>query len=137
MLLRPSITTLCAFTAEGQLVGFVSGRVEAVGWCSLHEEGYIMTLGVDEAYRRRKLASYLLQRMMNELRTLYEVSDISLHVQATNDAAMRLYTGIGFAMVEHLPDYYEIEGVTHAALKLLHRPADYQPGCLSWLTAYF
>lgn len=134
--MRPSVSTLAAFNAEGQLVGFVSGRVDSVGICGFHEEGYIMTLGVDERYRRRKLASYLLQRMMGELRSLHDVADIGLHVQASNEGAMRLYTAHGFTIVEHLPDYYDIDGSMHAAWKLIHRPADYQPGCMSWLLAY-
>lgn len=93
-----------------------------------------MTLGVEAEHRRRKLGSYLLQRMMSELRAAREVTNVALHVQATNDAAMRLYSANGFQIVDHLRDYYEIDGEMHAALKLVHRPPDYQPGCLSWLT---
>ena len=94
-----------------------------------------MTLGVDEKFRRRKLGSYLLQRMMADLRTRHEVTDVVLHVQATNDGAMRLYSSNGFQIIEHMPDYYEIDGTTHTALKLIHRPGGYQPGCFSWLIA--
>lgn len=136
-LLRPSVLTLAAFSAEGKLVAFVSGRVEATGWCGWHEEGYIMTLGVDAGFRRRKLGSYLLQRMISELRTSHEITDVTLHVQATNDAAMRLYSANGFQMIEHLRDYYEIDGELHAALKLLNRPADYHQSCFGWLIDWF
>ena len=85
---KPSALAVGAFTSEGELVGyaFVSRYVDA--W-------HVMNVAVAGAYRRRGIASALLERV-------FEVteSDLrrghTLEVRVSNAGAIALYEGLGF-----------------------------------------
>ena len=71
--------------------------------------GLITKLCVAAAFRRRGIASLLLRRGITELeipsrRTA--VSEIQLHVDASNTSARTLYESMGFRLVSLLPRYY-------------------------------
>lgn len=84
--------------------------------------GYLGTFGVAPFFRRRGLGSYLLQVACRELVQQTPLrgscSSIDLHVLASNQAAINLYTGHGFQIQERLRDYYAFGGSRHDALKL-------------------
>ena len=85
---KPSALAVGAFTPEGELVGyaFVSRYVDA--W-------HVMNVAVAGAYRRRGIASALLERV-------FEVTESdprrghTLEVRVSNAGAIALYEGLGF-----------------------------------------
>jgi ribosomal protein S18 acetylase RimI-like enzyme len=82
---------------EGKLVGFIGGEREAgkrLGW--------VTTLAVMPAYRRRGIALALLERCEDAL----AMPRIRLSVRATNGAAIRLYQSYGYTQVDRWKKYY-------------------------------
>ena len=84
---KPSSICLGAFDGE-RLVGyvFVSRYVDA--W-------HVMNVAVDPERRRRGIATRLLERLF-ELTDGDERRGYTLEVRVSNDAAIRLYEGLGF-----------------------------------------
>ena len=68
---------------------------------------YIMTLSVLPAYRRRGVASILLEHVLKEAEKMGDVDDIYLHVQTSNDSAINFYGAHGFDNIEMIPNYYK------------------------------
>lgn len=67
---------------------------------------YIMTLGVIESYRRLKVGSYLLKRMLGIISKMKNVLYVCLHVQTTNAAAVAFYKQHGFYIDKIVHGYY-------------------------------
>jgi len=77
---------------------------------------YIMTLGVLAAYRGRTIGTQLIQSILDyfeenkdkaESPDLKDVTEISLHVQISNDDAIKFYTEkFGFEKGEMVENYY-------------------------------
>lgn len=92
-------------------LGYAADCLVGVVGCKLIEDTsssralYIMTLGVLEHYRRLGFASTLLGWAIEKAKKL-QVSKIGLHVQTSNDAAMRFYTKHGFSIENTEPQYY-------------------------------
>ncbi len=83
---------------EGQMVGCAG--LQVVG-----DQGDVLTVGVDPAYRRRGIATGLLKQM--HLSCIEEgVCSLFLEVRAGNDAARALYENFGFALVSRRKNYY-------------------------------
>jgi ribosomal-protein-alanine N-acetyltransferase len=83
--------------ADERIVGFIVGdrrRWEDLGW--------IATIGVDPAYRRRGIATSLLQTCEEAL----DVTRIRLTLRPSNEGAMRLYERAGYIMIDRWPKYY-------------------------------
>ena len=103
---------------------------------------YIMTLGVIEEYRKRGLASYLVERALQEQIVVkqceneeletdetgissFDTSSSSshssqcrcetayLHVIIQNQAAIRFYEKLGFSRLREIADYYTIDNEKH------------------------
>ncbi|KAI8065811.1 acyl-CoA N-acyltransferase [Gongronella butleri] len=102
----------------GELAKIVYVDNHAVGTicCRLEPEGpdhvgmyriYIMTLGVLEPYRRRRLGHVLLQHILNEAQLRPYVTRVYLHCQVTNTAATAFYQQHGFEKVAYARDYYK------------------------------
>lgn len=87
---------------EDALVGFVILHVED----AVHGRvGYIVTLDVSPAYRRRGLAGFLMQEA--ERGALREgCLAVVLHVFTGNEAAIRFYEGCGFVRSYQEVDFY-------------------------------
>lgn len=74
---------------------------------------YIMTLATLAPYRNRSIGSTLLNNLLNyyeEHKTdtaLASVDEIMLHVQTSNDDAMRFYEKFGFEKGELVEGYYK------------------------------
>jgi ribosomal protein S18 acetylase RimI-like enzyme len=68
---------------------------------------YIMTIGVLPAYRRRGIASQLLQHIMEIATSNKNVLEVYLHVQTSNDDAKNFYLNKGFTQTGMLKDYYK------------------------------
>jgi len=80
------------------LVGTVGCKIES-------KKFYIMTLGVLENYRRFGFATQLLDWAMDTARS-EELSEIVLHVQTNNEAAIEFYKKNGFHVERTENDYY-------------------------------
>ena len=88
-LAKPSSLSLGAFEPEtGQLLGYliISRYVDA--W-------HVMNLAVAPAYRRRRIAASLLERLF-ELTAGEDRRGYTLEVRVSNDVAIRLYEQAGF-----------------------------------------
>mmetsp|Transcript_18080 Transcript_18080/g.50229 ORF Transcript_18080/g.50229 Transcript_18080/m.50229 type:complete len:179 (+) Transcript_18080:342-878(+) len=115
---------LCKFAYwNGFVVGAASARIEPIennsnSNSSTNDEKriYIMTLGVLAAYRGRTIGTQLIQSILDyfeenkdkaESPDLKEVTEISLHVQISNDNAIKFYTEkFGFEKGEMVENYY-------------------------------
>lgn len=67
---------------------------------------YIMTIGVLPAYRRRGIASFLLDYILEDASKNITILEVYLHVQTTNDDAKNFYIQKGFVMMGTIKDYY-------------------------------
>ena len=76
-----------------------------VGSQSVLGEADMMNLAVASDYRRRGIASALLQTLQNAL-CANGVYSLTLEVRASNEAAIALYEAHGYAQVGRRPNYY-------------------------------
>ena len=65
-----------------------------------------MTIGVLPAYRRRGIASFLLDYILEDASKNNTILEVYLHVQTTNEDAKNFYLQKGFAMMGTIKDYY-------------------------------
>ncbi|ORZ15667.1 acyl-CoA N-acyltransferase [Absidia repens] len=106
-------------------VGAICCRIEP----ELQQEGkyrvYIMTLGVLEPYRRRRLGHLMLQHIVDQAQLQPTITRIYLHVQVLNTTALSFYHCHGFQKVALARDYYKnihdkdayvvVKNITHGA----------------------
>ena len=93
---RGSVTVLAE--AEGEITGFCIAQLEA-------QTGYVVTLDVAPAWRRRGLA----HRLMAEVEAKVGAAGgggMALHVFKENIAAIRFYEGIGYGRIGMAEDFY-------------------------------
>jgi ribosomal protein S18 acetylase RimI-like enzyme len=83
---------------DGALAGFAILHLEG-------ETGYIVTLDVDEAFRRKGVAQSLMGRMEQHARE-YGASAIFLHVHERNLVAVAFYDHNGFEQVDVDENFY-------------------------------
>jgi tRNA threonylcarbamoyladenosine biosynthesis protein TsaB len=84
--------------AGGEPCGFVLAR-------DLGDECEILSVGVEPAARGRGIGTRLMAAVLAEARRR-DIPSVVLEVAADNEAARRLYAGLGFARVGHRPRYY-------------------------------
>ncbi len=89
---------LIAHTATQQPIGFVLSYIHP-------GESEILSIGVLSAYRRQRVATSLLQKLISECR-LYQSFRLFLEVDALNSAAITLYQKYGFDHIGTRPNYY-------------------------------
>ena len=82
---------------DDQMVGFIGGERD-----SIRRVGWITTLGVLPAYRRRGIAKILLKSCEECL----GMPVVRLSVRASNQAAIRLYQAHGYVVVNRWERYY-------------------------------
>lgn len=90
---------MLAAEIEGELAGYM-------GLQYVLDEGYIANVCTAPGFRRRGVASALIDEMISRARTL-GLSFLSLEVRASNAPAISLYAGKGFVNVGVRPRYYE------------------------------
>jgi ribosomal protein S18 acetylase RimI-like enzyme len=91
--------------------GFIIGAI----CCRIQDDNiYIMTLGVLPAYRGRNVGSRLVQSVLEfaeseESKELVSggVKEVMLHVQISNEDAMKFYDRLGFEKGEMVENYYK------------------------------
>ncbi|MGD0798806.1 MAG: N-acetyltransferase [Acidobacteriaceae bacterium] len=80
------------------MVGFCVAQLEG-------EAGYVVTLDVAEAWRRRGLARRLMEEVEARMRAAGAVG-MALHVSVENAAAIGFYAGMGYARVGRVKGFY-------------------------------
>jgi ribosomal protein S18 acetylase RimI-like enzyme len=96
----------------GFVVGAVCTRIEPLPSDDTRSRLYIMTLGVLAAYRGRDVGTQLIQSVLDYYETnkddsLANVDEIALHVQISNNDAIRFYTDrFGFVQGDMVENYY-------------------------------
>ena len=68
---------------------------------------YILTFGVLEAYRKHGIGQKIFEELMELAKKDPEIKKIYLHVQISNEKAIRFYKNVGFEVVEKLENYYQ------------------------------
>ena len=79
------------------MVGFIGGERD-----TRHNWGWVTTLSVLPDFRRRGIAQALLSRCEDEL----GMPAVRLSVRASNQAAVNLYLGAGYHLVDRWVKYY-------------------------------
>lgn len=88
--------------ADGVLCGYV-------GIWKIVDEGHITNVAVAPAYRRRHVARAMLETL-TEICGSNGITSYTLEVRVGNDAARRLYEGLGFQAAGIRKGYYEDNG---------------------------
>lgn len=68
---------------------------------------YILTFGVLENYRKNGIGSQLFDELMNSAKKDPEIKKIYLHVQISNEKAIKFYQNVGFEIAEKIENYYQ------------------------------
>jgi ribosomal protein S18 acetylase RimI-like enzyme len=122
---RDGITCFVALTPTHQLVGFISARTTAVhgdarelllpdlcGATTRRSACYILTLGVAAEFRRKGVASQLLQLVLDRCLASPSCQLVYLHTLTTNCASLELYKQHRFALAATERDFYVIRRET-------------------------
>jgi len=95
VLMWPGVVRYKVTDGEGEMVGFAAGQeIEGAGW--------IVTIAVHPAHRRRGLGRVLLEACEAAL----PQPVLRLAVRASNRGAQALYREAGYAIVDRWPRYY-------------------------------
>lgn len=95
-------TSTCGWMAtslEGDHVGFILARV-------LGLEAEILTFAVAPFYQRSGIGRCLLNELLNFLMSV-KCEKVFLEVAVDNEAAIALYTSLGFTIIGTRPNYYK------------------------------
>jgi len=92
----PGVIRLRA-VSEGQVVGFIGGEVDRG-----KQKGWITTLAVLPAFRRKGIAQALLTQCEQDL----DMPFVRLSVRVSNKAAIRLYESAGYYVSDRWEKYY-------------------------------
>jgi len=100
------------------LVAEVDGGVQGYIMCRL-ERGFskfrslrptrlchVVSIAVREPYRRRGIATKLMEEVMGQGRDEYSAAECYLEVRVSNEPAIGLYEGLGFKKVKRNSRYY-------------------------------
>lgn len=86
---------------EGQIAGFLVSRQIFPATAGARAEREILNVAVKRAYRRRGIATALLEHEFSQPAIFF------LEVRASNVAAQELYRKMGFIEVGRRPEYYD------------------------------
>lgn len=76
---------------------------------------YIMTVATHCNFKRKGIASQLIEKCQRVSRQIHNCVMTYLHVIYWNDSAMALYTKHGFSELTFLPEFYHFDSRTHDA----------------------
>jgi len=77
------------------------GRETVVGYV-FSDGKTIISVAVDEKHRRQGWAQKMLKQVVDAAE-----GALTLHVRKSNEIAQRIYTGLGFSVVQEIPKYYK------------------------------
>ncbi|KAJ4974715.1 hypothetical protein NE237_007889 [Protea cynaroides] len=87
----------------GDMLSYGSSRTEQV-------LVYILTLGVEEAYRNLGIATSHIQKVIDYASSIPTCQAIYLHVIAYNEPAIHFYKKMSFTCAGRLQNFYDISG---------------------------
>ncbi len=96
---------------DGKVVGYIMPRIEW-GFSNLRQlpvlvrKGHVVSIAVLEEYRRRGIATALLNASMQSMKNDYKAEEVYLEVRVSNNPAIALYEKLGFSKVKVLKAYY-------------------------------
>ena len=89
---------LTAVDDDGEVLGYAGLLVAA-------DEGYITNVAVFPQHRRKGIAAKLLQ-VFCDFATAHHLAFLTLEVRPSNEAAIALYSRLGYVQVGRRPNYY-------------------------------
>jgi peptide alpha-N-acetyltransferase len=96
--------TLCELCYDGdRLVGVIICKLDNHKSGKLR--GYIGMLAVDAEYRGKRIATRLVQTILERMKDM-QADECVLEAETTNDGAIGLYLSIGFIKTKYLNNYY-------------------------------
>lgn len=95
-----------SFYLVAEIDGYVAGYM---GIWNILDEGHITNVAVDPRYRRRHIASAMIEIML-EVTGESGIKRHTLEVRTGNDKAIALYKKYGFDITAVRPGYYEDNG---------------------------
>jgi ribosomal-protein-alanine N-acetyltransferase len=98
---------LVAEKIDGELLGFVIVNIERL---AAGRRGYVVTLDVAEAWRRRGLAGILMREAAARA-VAAGARWMELHVFTGNEAAIRFYEQLGYKRIPMMRRFYGAEGL--------------------------
>jgi len=75
-------------------------------WIIEEDKGHIISLAVDQNYKRQKIGSKLMSTAMATFNN-FNIYKISLEVKAQNNEAVEFYKSLGFKVIGEVQNYYE------------------------------
>jgi len=99
LLEQAGVVALAAVSGDGSVLGYTSAQ-------TVLDEGYINNVAVHPAYRRRGIASRLLEELRRRGAEMH-LSFLTLEVRASNLAAQALYAKHGYRESGCRRDYYK------------------------------
>ena len=75
-------------------------------WIRFEEEGHIISIAVDDEYRRKSVGTLLVETALKIFKR-YNITHIKLEVRVSNGSAIQFYYEMGFNKKEILKKYYE------------------------------
>lgn len=96
-MLKDKLAKILVFVEDNKVVGFI------IATC-LYETVDILSIIVDPLYRRKKVATNLLDYLFSEIDD--EVETITLEVSVNNVNAINLYKKFGFEIINTRKKYY-------------------------------
>jgi len=98
---------------DGEVVGYIIANLRKTQEES--EEGHILAVAVDPAYRRRKVGTALVEQITGVFKGK-GVDQLSLEVKGSNMEARNFYLNLGFREVCVAKHYYRMRGYTEDAV---------------------
>lgn len=96
-MLEDGLSKVIVYLEDDKIVGFISATV-------LYETCDILSIVVDPAYRRKKIATNLIGYLIGDLGA--HVALVTLEVATKNKEAISLYEKFGFEIVHKREHYY-------------------------------
>jgi [ribosomal protein S18]-alanine N-acetyltransferase len=87
------------------------GRVVGYGgmWLII-DEAHVNNIAIDPSYRGRGYGRLLMKELMRVAYSALEICQMTLEVRVSNDAAIKLYTSMGFDVAGTRKGYYDDTG---------------------------
>ena len=104
--------------ADGQVVGYIIANLRKTQ--EGKEEGHILAVAVDPAYRRRKIGTALMEQITGVFKGK-GVDQLSLEVKASNREARNFYLNLGFTESHVAKHYYHMRGYTEDAVIMVKK----------------
>ncbi|CAE6925432.1 nat5 [Symbiodinium natans] len=89
--------------ADGQIAGYIIGKVEGVGpeW-----HGHVSAISVAPEFRRTGVANRLMEYLEEVSEKVHDCYFVDLFVRPTNTAAIKFYEGLGYVVYRTVTGYY-------------------------------